>query len=139
MKKKALIIHHSKTGRTSWYAHAIATHLSTCNVEAQVTSIRDFKPAMLDGVQHVLLGCWTHGLMVVLQHPEQEWVDFARALPSLEDRKVALFTTYLILTGSMFRTMRKHLKGVPESALTLQSRSIELSAADKKRLEQFVA
>jgi hypothetical protein len=77
--------------------------------------------------------------MVLLQHPEKIWVDFAAKLPSMPEVKVALFTTYKILTGSMFRNMYKQLTGkfAPPS-LELKSRNGSLSEKDKQSLDNFI-
>ena len=75
----------------------------------------------------------------MLQHPEKAWVDFAAKLPSMPDVKVALFTTYKILTGSMFRNMYKQLKGkFTAPSLELKSRNGFLSAADKEKLDSII-
>ena len=103
--KKAAIIVNSKTGTTRQYAEEISKYLKSRGLDTQVTSIQAYSEDMLNNVDYVLFGCWTNGLMVILQHPEKIWVDFAAKLPSMPDVKVALFTTYKILTGSMFRNM----------------------------------
>jgi hypothetical protein len=78
--------------------------------------------------------------MVILQHPEKIWVNFAAKLPSMPDVKVALFTTYKILTGSMFRNMYKHLKGkFATPSLELKSRNGLLSEKDKQALENLIS
>ena len=80
------------------------------------------------------------GLMVILQHPEKEWVDFAAKLPPMPDAKVALFTTYKILTGSMFRNMVKRLKGkFANPSLELKSRNGSLSEEDKQALDNLIS
>ena len=95
---------------------------------------------MLNNVDYVLFGCWTNGLMVILQHPDKEWEDFAAKLPSMPDVKVVLFTTYKILTGSMFRNMYKQLKGkFATPSLELKSRNGSLSEKDKQALENLIS
>jgi hypothetical protein len=95
---------------------------------------------MLNNVDFVLFGSWTNGLMVILQHPDKEWVNFAAKLPSKPDMKVALFTTYKILTGSMFRNMYKHLKGkYATPSLELKSRNGSLSEEDQQALENLIS
>jgi flavodoxin len=138
--KKAAIIVNSKTGTTHNYAEVISQYLQSKGLETQVSSVQAYHEDMLENVDYVLLGCWTNGLMVLLQHPEQKWVDFAAKLPSMPDAKVALFTTYKILTGSMFRNMAKYLKGkftVP--SLELKSRDGSLSEKDVQALDRFIS
>ncbi len=137
--EKAVVIYLSRTGITMKYAEAIGAYLNTRGVEAQVYSIMQYKDGVLDDADYVLLGCWTSGLMVILQHPEKKWVEFAKGLPNMPEAKLALFTTYKILTGSMFRNMYKRVKdrfAYPE--LELKSRDGLLSDEDKQDLDQFI-
>lgn len=137
---RALIVHHSKLGKTRRFAEAIGERLAGLGIEPIVTSIGGFRPEMLDGADLVLLGAWTHGLMIVGQHPDEEWVEFARALPTLGSRKVGLFATYLIATGSMFWMMKRHLAGkTGRIELRLKSRTDKLSGANAGRLVRFAA
>ncbi|HUV25985.1 MAG TPA: flavodoxin domain-containing protein [Anaerolineales bacterium] len=138
--KKAAIIVNSKTGTTRQYAEEISTYLKSRGLDTQVSSIQAYNEDMLNNVDFVLFGCWTNGLMVILQHPDKEWVNFAAKLPSNPDMKVALFTTYKILTGSMFRNMYKQLKGkYATPSLELKSRNGSLSEKDKQALENLIS
>ena len=138
--KTAAIFYHSKTGTTKRYAEEISKYLQSKGLDTQVTSIQAYSEDMLNNVDYVLFGCWTNGLMVILQHPEKIWVDFAAKLPSKRDVKVALFTTYKILTGSMFRNMYKELKGkFATPSLELKSRNGSLSEKDKQALENLIS
>lgn len=136
---RALIVYDSKMGKTRRFAKAIGERLASLGIEPTVTSVGTFRAEMLDGADLVLLGGWTRGLMVVGQHPDEDWVAFARALPPLGERRVGLFATYLIATGSMFWAMKRHLSGkVGGIDLRLKSRTDRLSAANAARLERFV-
>ena len=138
--KKAAIIVNSKTGTTRQYAEEINKYLKSKGLDTQVTSIQAYSQDMLNNVNYVLFGCWTNGLMVILQHPDKEWVNFAAKLPSKPEMKVALFTTYKILTGSMFRNMYKHLKGkYATPSLELKSRNGSLSEEDQQALENLIS
>ena len=138
--KTAVIVYHSKTGTTKKYAEEISKYLKSKGLDTQVTSIQAYSEDMLNNVDYVLFGCWTSGLMVILQHPEKIWGDFAAKLPSIPDVKVALFTTYKILTGSMFRNMYKQLKGkFATPSLELESRNGSLSEEDKQAIENFIS
>ena len=137
--KKAAIIVNSKTGTTRQYADEISEYLKSKGLDYQVASIQNYSEDMLNDADYVFFGCWTSGLMVILQHPEKIWVEFAANLHSKPDAKVALFTTYKILTGSMFRNMYKHLKGkFATPSLELKSRNGSLSEKDKQALENLV-
>ena len=138
--KTAVIVYHSKTGTTKKYAEEISEYLKSKGLDTQVTSIQGYSQDMLNNVDYVLFGCWTNGLMVILQHPEMEWVDFAAKLPPMPDVKVALFTTYKILTGSMFRNMYKQLNGkFATPSLELKSRNGSLSEKDKQALDNLIS
>jgi flavodoxin len=137
--KTAVIIYHSKTGTTKKYAEEIANYLKSKGISTRLSSTQIFQENLLENADFVFLGCWTSGLMFILQHPEKAWVDFAAKLPSMPDAKVALFTTYKILTGSMFRNMYHHIKDrFSEPSLVLKSRNGFLSAADKENLDSIV-
>ena len=137
--KKVAIIYNSKTGTTKKYAEEIGAYLKSQELEVNTLSIQEYSAEILDNVDYLLLGCWTSGLMFFLQHPEKAWNDFASRLPGSIQSKTALFTTYKILTGSMFKRMRKQLKGRIESCFTeLKSRNGMLSRSDKTVLDQFI-
>jgi flavodoxin len=137
---RGVILYNTKTGTTKSYAGEIGAYLASQGVEVQVSSIQDCDQETLEGAEYVFLGSWTKGLMVVLQSPDAVWKEFAAGLPDLPDAKLALFTTYKILTGSMFRNMAKDLDGrFATPALELKSRNGELSLADQQALDQFLA
>lgn len=136
---KAVVIYHSKTGTTKKYAEAIGDYLRLKKTEVALTSIQEYKDEVLEQTDYLFLGCWTQGLLFFLQHPEKEWIDFAEKLPDIPKPKVALFTTYKILTGSMFRNMRNHLKENINITFTeLKSRNGILSETDKKTLDDLI-
>jgi flavodoxin len=138
--KTAAIVYRSRTGTTRRFAEEISAYLRTQGVEPQVSSIGECDMSQLAKVDYILLGCWTNGLMVVLQHPDEPWLAFARDLPPLARARVGFFTTYKLLTGSMFGKMRQALAGkAPAVSLELKSRDGRLSARDKQALDRFVA
>jgi flavodoxin len=137
--KKAVIIYHSRTGTTKDYGEEIGEYLNSKGVDAQVASTIMFRDEMLEGTDYIFFGCWTSGLFIMLQKPESSWVNFAKKLPSKPDAKVALFTTYKMLTGSMFRNMYKELKGkFSLPTLELKSRSQILTEKNMMDLDRFI-
>ena len=119
----AAIVFESRTGVTRQFAEELGDHLATRRVEVRVEPVDDCDPGSLGGVDLLLLGCWTSGIFVAFQHPDEAWVAFARRLPTTPRARVALFTTYRLATGRMFREMRRHLPaGVPAPSLELRSR-----------------
>jgi flavodoxin len=137
--KTAVIIYHSKTGTTKKYAEEITSFLESQGISTKISPIQAYRAELLDSVNYVFLGCWTNGLMVMLQHPDKEWKDFAAKLPSMPSAKLVFFTTYKILTGSMFKNMFKQLKGkFAAPSLELKSRNGFLSAQDKEKLDSII-
>ncbi len=121
--KNALIVYHSKTGTTQKFGNEIGSLCTKAGLRTNTISINEFTREALDGVDYVFLGCWTHGLMVLFQHPDEQWVKFAKTLPELNGKKIVLFTTYKIATGSMFKKMRMHIKcNSDDVVLELKSR-----------------
>lgn len=137
--RKATIIYHSSTGTTEEYAHEIGGYLAQKGLETQIASITDFQDEMLTGAEFVFFGCWTSGLFIMAQKPELSWVEFARRIPSKLDAKIALFTTYKLLTGSMFRNMYKELdEKYPIPTLELKSRGPSLTEKNRIELDRFL-
>ena len=138
--KKAVVVYRSHTGVTRRYGEEIAAFLNARGVATQVVSVGECDMASLADVDYLLLGCWTSGLFVVLQHPDEPWLAFVRDMPVTLRPRVALFTTYQLRTGSQFPKMRAALAGKTAAPqLELKSRNGHLSAADKRALEQFLA
>jgi flavodoxin len=138
--KKAAIIYQSKTGITRKFGEEISRYLSVKGIETQTFSVSDYKNGIIEQSDYVLLGCWTAGFMLLFfQHPDKIWKRFAQELPGLGGKKVALFTTYKIATGSMFNSMRKYLadKGT-DLSLELKSRKGDLSLENKTILDRFL-
>jgi len=137
--RRAVVVYRSSTGTTRRYGEEIAAHLRGLGVEAAAISIADCDLASLTGVDLVFLGCWTNGWFVVNQHPDVPWVRFARELPPLDGATVALFTTYKLVTGSMFARMRGELaRAKADVRLELKSRDGRLSGQDRHAIEALV-
>jgi flavodoxin len=137
--KNAIIFYNSKHGTTKRYAEEIGVYLAQKGIGSKTLSISDYSDSALAGVDYLFLGCWTSGLFFFLQHPEKNWKDFAVKLPKPLKAKVALFTTYKMLTGSLFNGMRKELKiGIESSSTELKSRNGLLSQTDKLLIDKFV-
>lgn len=134
--KKACIVYHSKTGTTKKFAEDIASFITGQNYETQVFSIDNVDITALQNADYLLLGCWTSGLMVFLQHPEKQWVEFANKI-DVSGKKLGLFTTYKLATGSMFRKMAQKLNG-NSPVLKLKSRNGSLNDQQKELLQVFL-
>jgi flavodoxin len=129
--KKALIVYHSKTGKTFNYGEEIQGYMEMNGFQTRITHIDDFESKQLEGIDLLFLGCWTSGWMICMQHPERAWVEFAAKLPELRTTRIGLFTTYKLATGSMFRKMKSCLK-VDKNVLIpeLKSKNGMLSESD---------
>jgi flavodoxin len=130
---KAAIIYQSKTGITKKYAESIGNFLTNKGIINSIVSIKDYRPEIIDEVDLVMIGCWTSGLMIFFQHPDNKWIRFAKKLPPLNNKKVGLFTTYKLATGSMFRKMRQYLK-IENPGIELRSKNGMLSKQDQERI-----
>ena len=138
--KQAIIIYHSSTGTTKKFGEEIGEYLHSKGIDTHVTSTAVFREEMLKGADYILFGCWTSGLMIMLQKPEKSWVEFAKKLPSKKDTKIALFTTYKLLTGSMFRNMYKELKDkFAPPTHKLKARGQFLSEKNRQDLDRFIS
>jgi flavodoxin len=136
--EKAVIIYNSRTGTTKNYAEEIASYLRKKEIESNVMSIQEYSDEVLENADYLLLGCWTSGLMFFFQRPDKHWKNFATKLPNPIKAKTALFTTYKLLTGSMFRKMCRQLNGSVNAPLTeLKSLNGSLSENDKEILDNF--
>ena len=137
--KKAVIIVHSKTGITRMYAEEMEEYLRNKAVEVTLLSIREYKSGVCADADLVMLGCWTSGLMIFFQHPEKVWNEFAARFENAGEAKTILFTTYKILTGSMFNKMIRQLgTKVSRPFALLRSRNGCLSEKDKDTLDEFI-
>jgi len=136
---KAFVTYLSKTGITRKYASEIDAVLRNNQVESNMQNIHDADPSEAAEADLVLLGAWCHGLFILLQHPDKPWVEFARKLPDLSGKKVALFTTYKLATGSMFKKMKKQLILADNQPVEIfKSKNGALSEEDKVRLLGWV-
>jgi flavodoxin len=135
----AAVVYRSATGTTRRLAEEIGAHLESRGVQTRVASVGECDPASLAEADVVLLGCWTSGLFVVAQHPDEPWMAFVRDMPRLDRARVGLFTTYKLATGSMFARMRAATATQsPRIDLELKSRDGHLSDAGRAALDRFV-
>jgi flavodoxin len=136
---QTLVIYQSKTGITKRFGEELGNYLSSKGLDSKVMSIQEYNPGTADQFETVFLGCWTAGWMVALQTPDRHWIKFARQLPDLKDKKVALFTTYKLVTGRMFRKMREHLAEKSGNiSLELKSRSGRMNESHRKLIDSFI-
>jgi flavodoxin len=133
----AIIIYQSKTGITKRFAEEIASYLNEKGIQSKYLSVNDCSNGEAEKADIVLLGCWTAGFMLLFQHPDRTWIRFAKQLPNMKPKKTALFTTYKIATGSMFKSMRKHLADKGNFSVELKSRNGKLTDQNKDILDKL--
>jgi flavodoxin len=138
--KNALIIYNSKNGTTKNYALEISRYFKHHDVSVSVASIDEYDESMLQNIDYLLLGCWTGGLFFFLQGPNKDWVNFAQRLPVFNNVKVGFFTTYKILTGSMFKNMARQLKGkIEKHVVELKSKDGHFTLDNSIALAEFIS
>lgn len=101
--------------------------------------VEEYRENLVQNADYILTGCWTKGLFVVFQKPDEIWSAFAQKLPVPEGAKIALFATYKIRTGSMFKNMEKQIKPAANIPFpNLKSRDGRLSEENKLALDGFI-
>mgnify|MGYP006275787145 CR=1 FL=1 len=136
----AFILYNSKHGTTKGYAESISHFLDENKVANKVAAIDNFNEEDINNADVVFLGSWTSGLFFFGQHPDKKWKDFVSSLPDMKDKQVNLFTTYKLLTGSMFRKMQESLQEkVNNHQFTFKSKSKKLTPEDINKLNQIIS
>ena len=137
--KRAVIFYQSKTGTTKNYAQEIGAYLQTKKIDILCIPVAEYQENLLQDTDYILMGCWTKGLMVIFQKPDEIWSDFAKKITVPDRAKVALFATFKIRTGSMFKNMAKQFSSASNLSFpNLKSRNGKLSDEDKVILEKFI-
>jgi flavodoxin len=135
--KKALIIVQNKNNTTRKFGEEIAEFLLKRGLFAELIPINNFEPKTLEGADYLLLSGWRNGS--VFSRTDNEWINFVKRLPTLNGIKTALFATYKIFPGGMFRRMKKYLKEKTDNlAFTFKSSDGSLSVSDKLTLNDFI-
>jgi flavodoxin len=136
---KTPIIYRSRTGITKKFAEAIGHYLAENNHTSTIHSIEDHTKAAIKEADLIFLGCWTHGLMIMMQHPDKTWKTIIPEVEGLEGKKVVLFTTYKLATGSMFKKMEKVLANKNVEVIgTLKSKNGNLNKKLKNELQLLI-
>lgn len=137
--KTALIVYHSRRGKTAAYAREIAMFLWSQGVSIRLMATTDCTAEKLQGVDYLFCGCWTSGWFVIHQYPHRIWCDFARSLPSPLTAKVFFFTTFRFRVGSMFRQMARKLGIALQPSHTIASKTGVLTNEDRQAIVCFLA
>ncbi|HAF31315.1 MAG TPA: hypothetical protein DCG75_19935 [Bacteroidales bacterium] len=137
--KRAIIFYQSKTGTTKNYAQELGAYFKAKQIDTLCLSVEEYQQDLIQNADYLLLGCWTKGLMLIFQKPDKIWGDYAKKISVPENTKVALFATFKIRTGTMFKNMAKHFNHNSNISLpNLKSRNGKLSEKDKVILDEFI-
>lgn len=135
--KKALIVVENKNNTTKRFGEEIAEFLLNRGLAAELIPINSFEPRKLEGADYLLLSGWRNGSL--FSRTDNEWISFVKRLPTLNGIKTALFATYKIFPGGMFRKMKKYLREKTDNlAFAFKSRDGYLSVSDKLDLNDFI-
>jgi hypothetical protein len=135
--KKALIVVQNKNNATRRFGEEIAEFLLNRGLTAELIPINSFEPRKLEGADYLLLSGWRNGSL--FSRNDNEWISFVKRLPTLNGIKTALFATYKIFPGGMFRKMKKYLREKTDNlAFAFKSRDGYLSVSDKLDLNDFI-
>lgn len=135
--KKALIIVQNKDNTTKKFGEEITNFLLNRGLSAELIPINSFEPKKLEGADYLLLSGWHNG--IVFSKTDSEWVSFVKRLPTLSGIKTALFATYKIFPGNMFRSMKKYLREKTDNlSFTFKSNDGTLSVSDMLDLNDFI-
>jgi menaquinone-dependent protoporphyrinogen IX oxidase len=137
--KRALIIVQNKNSTTKKFGEEIAEFLLNRGLSAELVSLNSFEPQKLEGADYLLLSGGENGSLLSTRRLDNEWISFVKRLPTLNGIKTALFATYKIFPGGMFRRMKKYLKEKTDNlSFALKSRDGSLSVSDKMDLNDFI-
>jgi hypothetical protein len=135
--KKALIIVENKNSTNKKFGEEIAKFLLNRGLSTELIPINSFEPKKLEGADYLLLSGWNNGIL--FSRTDNDWVSFVKRLPTLIGIKTALFATYKIFPGGMFRSMKKYLREKTDNlAFAFKSRDGSLSISDKLDLNDFI-
>jgi len=135
--KKALIIVQNNDNTTKKLGEEIAEFLLNRGLSAELIPINSFEPKKLEGADYLLLSGASNGLL--FSRTDSEWINFVKRLPTLTGIKTALFATYKIFPGGMFRKMKRYLREKTDNlAFTFKSSDGSLSVSDKLNLNDFI-
>jgi len=135
--KKALIIVQNNNNKTRRFGEEITEFLLNRGLSAELVPINNFDNKNLEGADYLLLSGWKNGLL--FSKKDNEWISFVKRLPTLNGIKTALFATYNVFPGAMFRKMKKYLREKTDNlSFTFKSSDGSLSVSDKLDLNDFI-
>jgi flavodoxin len=104
---KVSIVYSTKTGRTKKASQQIHELLSQKGHTCELQNIKSADPESVLASDIIIIGCWTAGLIYILQHPQKEYFCFLKKISDLSQKKIILFCTYKIAIGKMLDKMAR--------------------------------
>ena len=101
------IVHDSRTGTTQAAAKAMAAELEKNGHSCTVQSVDEADHGEVATADLIMVGSWTQGLFVILQHPTAATMSFIERLGDLSGKKAVVFCTYKLATGSLLPKMAR--------------------------------
>ena len=101
---KVAIVFETHTGTTSAASEKMAEVVRLAGHECTVESISNADPRKVATADAIVIGCWTKGYFVIMQHPSDGILEFIEKL-SINNKPVAVFTTYKLAIGSTLQKL----------------------------------
>lgn len=100
-----VIMYDSRTGTTAAASEAMRRTFEGRGHQCRVQSIAQATSADISQADLVCIGTWVKGLFIILQHPNDGAMQYIEQLDDLRGKKVIVFCTYKLATGSTLRQM----------------------------------
>jgi len=104
------IVYDSYTGKTAKAARAMAKIMEEHGHHCRVQSITQAKPPEVSEADLICIGTWVRGLFIIMQHPNEDALEFISRLENIADKQIVVFCTYLLAAGSTLSQMKKALE-----------------------------
>lgn len=104
---KVAIVYDSRTGTTQAAAQAIGAELEKNGHDCTVQSVDEAEPDEVGAADLILIGSWTQGLFLILQHPTAATMKFIDRLGDLSGKRAVVFCTYKLAIGSTLKQMSR--------------------------------
>ena len=108
---KVAIAYETHTGITGAAAEKMAEVVRLAGHECTVASISNPDAKAVARADAIVLGAWTKGYFIIMQHPSDGMMDFIASM-SITHKPVAVFTTYKLAIGSTLRQMANAVEAV---------------------------
>jgi flavodoxin len=107
---KIAVVYDSSTGTTAQAAETMGKTLQRNGHQVEVLSVMSADPADVSEADLICLGAWVKGLFIIMQHPSPGAMQFIDRMEHLRDKKIVVFCTYKLATGSTLSKMTAALE-----------------------------